>query len=30
LKQPWFPEYNIPEVNKIDNIKYFLYNIFLK
>ena len=28
LKQPWFPEYNIPEVNKIDNIKYFLYKIF--
>lgn len=28
LKQPWFSEYNIPENNKLENIKYFLYSIF--
>ena len=28
LKQPWFIEYNIPDNNKIDNIKSFLYKIF--
>ena len=28
LNQPWFNEYNIPENNKIDNIKSFLYKIF--
>ena len=28
LKQPWFIEYNIPENNKIENIKSFLYKIF--
>lgn len=28
LKQPWFINYNIPENNKIDNIKSFLYKIF--
>ena len=28
LKQPWFIDYNIPENNKIDNIKSFLYKIF--
>lgn len=28
LKQPWFEEYNIPENNKIENIKSFLYKIF--
>ena len=27
LNQPWFNEYNIPENNKIDNIKSFLYKI---
>jgi hypothetical protein len=29
LKQPWFLEYNIPENNKIENIKKFLYGIFI-
>lgn len=28
LKQPWFTDYNIPENNKIENIKSFLYKIF--
>jgi hypothetical protein len=28
LKQPWFIEYNIPENNKLENIKSFLYKIF--
>ena len=28
LKQPWFIDYNIPETNKIENIKSFLYKIF--
>lgn len=28
LNQPWFKEYNIPETNKIENIKSFLYKIF--
>lgn len=28
LKQPWFIDYNIPENNKIENIKSFLYKIF--
>jgi hypothetical protein len=28
LNQPWFTEYNIPENNKIENIKSFLYKIF--
>lgn len=28
LNQPWFKEYNIPESNKIENIKSFLYKIF--
>lgn len=28
LKQPWFINYNIPETNKIENIKSFLYKIF--
>lgn len=28
LNQPWFNEYNIPENNKIENIKSFLYKIF--
>jgi hypothetical protein len=28
LKQPWFIDYNIPDNNKIDNIKSFLYKIF--
>jgi hypothetical protein len=28
LNQPWFDEYNIPESNKIENIKSFLYKIF--
>lgn len=28
LKQPWFIDYNIPESNKIENIKSFLYKIF--
>jgi hypothetical protein len=28
LKQPWFLEYNIPDNNKIENIKSFLYKIF--
>ena len=28
LNQPWFDEYNIPENNKIENIKSFLYKIF--
>ena len=28
LNQPWFNEYNIPEANKIENIKSFLYKIF--
>jgi hypothetical protein len=28
LKQPWFSEYNIPDNNKIENIKSFLYKIF--
>jgi hypothetical protein len=29
LNQPWFPEYNIPEHNKLENIKSFLYKIFI-
>lgn len=28
LNQPWFNEYKIPENNRIDNIKSFLYKIF--
>lgn len=28
LNKPWFDEYNIPDNNKIDNIKSFLYKIF--
>jgi hypothetical protein len=28
LNQPWFEEYNIPESNRLDNIKSFLYKIF--
>ena len=28
LNQPWFTEYNIPDNNKIENIKSFLYKIF--
>ena len=28
LNQPWFVDYNIPENNKIQNIKSFLYKIF--
>jgi hypothetical protein len=28
LNQPWFTGYNIPENNKIENIKSFLYKIF--
>jgi hypothetical protein len=28
LNQPWFTDYNIPESNKIENIKSFLYKIF--
>lgn len=28
LNQPWFNDYNIPEDNKIENIKSFLYKIF--
>lgn len=28
LNQPWFVDYNIPETNKIENIKSFLYKIF--
>ena len=28
LKQPWFLDYNIPDNNKIENIKSFLYKIF--
>ena len=28
LNKPWFEEYNIPENNKIENIKSFLYKIF--
>lgn len=28
LNQPWFNSYNIPENNKIENIKSFLYKIF--
>jgi hypothetical protein len=28
LNKPWFDEYNIPESNKIENIKSFLYKIF--
>jgi hypothetical protein len=28
LNQPWFNDYNIPESNKIENIKSFLYKIF--
>ena len=28
LNQPWFCEYKIPENNKIENIKSFLYKIF--
>lgn len=28
LNQPWFNEYKIPENNKIENIKSFLYKIF--
>ena len=27
LSQPWFKDYNIPENNKIENIKSFLYKI---
>ena len=30
LNKPWFEEYNIPDNNKIDNIKSFLYKIFDK
>jgi hypothetical protein len=28
LNHPWFIDYNIPEINKIENIKSFLYKIF--
>lgn len=28
LKQPWFVDNKIPDSNKLDNIKSFLYNIF--
>ena len=28
LNKPWFEEYNIPEDNRIENIKHFLYKIF--
>ena len=28
LNKPWFEEYNIPDNNKIENIKSFLYKIF--
>jgi hypothetical protein len=28
LNQPWFSDYNIPDNNKIENIKSFLYKIF--
>lgn len=28
IKQPWFIDYNIPDNNKIENIKSFLYKIF--
>ena len=28
LNQPWFKDYNIPENNRIENIKSFLYKIF--
>lgn len=28
LKQTWFSNYNIPDNNKIENIKSFLYKIF--
>jgi hypothetical protein len=28
LNKPWFRDYNIPETNKIENIKSFLYKIF--
>lgn len=28
LNQPWFNDYKIPESNKIENIKSFLYKIF--
>ena len=30
LNQPWFPNNEIPENNKLENIKKFLYNIFDK
>ena len=28
LRQPWFDNNQIPENNKIENIKNFLFNIF--
>jgi alpha(1,3/1,4) fucosyltransferase len=28
LKNPWFSEFNMPEDNKVENIKSFLYKIF--
>ena len=28
LNQPWFSDYNIPDNNKLENIKSFLYKIF--
>ncbi len=28
LNQPWFIDYNVPENNKLENIKSFLYKIF--
>jgi hypothetical protein len=28
LNQPWFENYNIPDDNKLENIKSFLYKIF--
>ena len=28
LNKPWFEEYNVPDNNKIENIKSFLYKIF--
>jgi hypothetical protein len=28
LNQPWFLDYNVPENNKLENIKSFLYKIF--
>lgn len=30
LNLPWFENYNIPEYNRVENIKRFLYEIFIK